>query len=256
MNAVSHQTLAAALGGGELVVHYQPIVDARTAAPRAGESLARWRTGEGELRGANWLFGRIGGDPALMQLIDRAVVARVLEDRAAVPQLGALKLSINRDAQSVSLEDIRSFVDSCAGRDGVPVAVEFFEHLSPTQLELMPAIAEELADAGIEVWHDDFGTGERALDHLIALPSTVVKLCPELAAQGVASARARRHVRSVIAMLHNLGKVVIAEGVVDAAEAEWLGDAGVDWFQGWHYARPMVALEAAAWLNAQEQRAA
>jgi EAL domain-containing protein (putative c-di-GMP-specific phosphodiesterase class I) len=84
----------------------------------------------------------------------------------------------------------------------------------------------------------------------------VVKLCPELPIRGVASTRVRRHVRSVIAMLHNLGKIVIAEGVPDAAEAEWLGEAGADWFEGAHYARPMVALEAAAWLDAQDQRAA
>lgn len=256
MNADAHQRLADALGGGELVLQYQPIVEARTAAPRAAESLACWRADDGELYSAGWLSSRINGDPALMQTIDRAVVARVLEDRATVPQLGALKLSINRDAHSVSLEDVRGFVDSCAGRDGVPVAVEFFEHLSPTQLELMPAIAEELADAGIEVWHDGFGGGERTLDHLIALPSTVVKLNPGAAVSGISSARTRRHIRSVIAMLHNLGKIVIAEGVQDAAEAEWLGDAGADWFQGWHYARPMVALEAAAWLDEQGQRAA
>ena len=134
--------------------------------------------------------------------------------------------------------------------------VEFFEHLSPTQLEVMVTITEELADAGIEVWHDDFVTGERALDHLIALPSTAVKLCLELPTRGVASTRMRRHVRSVIAMLHALGKIVIAEGVQDTAEVEWLGEAGADWFERWHYARPMVALEAAASFDAQEQCAA
>jgi len=120
----------------------------------------------------------------------------------------------------------------------------------------MPAFAEELADAGIEVWHGDFGTGERTLPHLIALPSTVVKLCPELVADGASSARTRRHARSVVAMLHNLGKTVIAEGVQDAETDDWVSDAGVDWLQGWLYAKPMVAVEAVAWLDAQEQRAA
>jgi len=256
MSEALRTALTDVLDGGQLVLHYQPIVEARSGATRAVETLARWRPRDGKLRGADWLFGRLASHPELLPEVDRLVLAVMLEERATFGSLGEMKISINQDRRSFSLERIRSFVDSCAGRDGGPIAVELFEHLDPEQLEAMPALAEELADAGIEVWHDDFGTGERALAHLIALPSTIVKLCPEIAADGVESARVRRHVRSLIAMLHNLGKIVIAEGVSDAASTEWLGDAGADWFQGWHFARPMPAIEAAAWLESSEPRAA
>lgn len=256
MNAEALRELDQLLGRGQIVLHYQPIVDAETGATRALETLARWRPSDGKLRGAGWLFGRVAGRPDLVPELDRMALALMLEERASFAPLRETKISVNQDRGSISLESIRTFVDSCAGREGGPIAVELFEHLDADQLASMPALAEEFADAGVELWHDDFGTGERALAHLIALPSTVVKLCPEIAAEGVESARVRRHVRSLIAMLHNLGKIVIAEGVQDAAEAEWLGDAGTDWFQGRQYARPMVALESAAWLDAQDQRAA
>ena len=256
MDGEATRRVTIALDGGQLVLHYQPIVEAETGAVRALETLARWRPADGKLRGAGWLFGRLGRDPELLRALDRNALALFLEDRAATPSLGAARLSINHDAASVSLEAIKAFVDSCAGREGGPIALELFEHLDPAQLEAMPTIADELAGAGIEIWHDDFGTGERALPHLIALPSTAVKLCPELAPEGVGSARVRRHVRSLIGMLHDLGKIVIAEGVQDQDCAEWLGEAGADWFQGWLYARPMPALDATAWLEERQQRAA
>lgn len=256
MDAATQHALSDLLDGGQLVVHYQPIVDAHTGATRALETLARWRTSDGELRGADWLFDRLASRPDLIPDVDRMVLARLLEERATFAPLRDARISLNQDRSSVSLETVRAFVDSCAGRDGGPIAVELFEHLDAGQLASMPTLAEELADAGIELWHDDFGTGERALAHLIALPSTAVKLCPEVASDGVKSARVRRHVRSLIAMLHNLGKIVVAEGVGDAASTEWLGDAGADWLQGWHFARPMPALEAAAWLEDREPRAA
>ena len=252
----SYADLTRFLGGGQLVLHYQPIVDAQSGGTRALETLARWRSDDGEARGAGWLFERIGQRGELRLALDRAVVTRMLEERAMFAALNRPKISVNQDRASVSLESVRSFVDCSAGREGGPIAVALFEHLDADQLAAIPALAEELADAGIELWHDDFGTGERALAHLIALPSTVVKLCPELAADGVESARVRRHVRSLVAMLQNLGKIVIAEGVGDAASTEWLSEAGVDWFQGWHFARPMPALEAAEWLESQEPRAA
>jgi EAL domain-containing protein (putative c-di-GMP-specific phosphodiesterase class I) len=256
MNAEALRELDQLLGRGQIVLHYQPIVDAETGATRALETLARWRPSDGKLRGAGWLFGRVAGRPDLVPELDRMALALMLEERASFAPLRETKISVNQDRGSISLESIRTFVDSCAGREGGPIAVELFEHLDADQLASMPALAEEFADAGVELWHDDFGTGERALAHLIALPSTVVKLCPEIAAEGVESARVRRHVRSLIAMLHNLGKIVIAEGVGDAASTEWLGDAGADWFQGWHFAKPMPALEAAAWIESWEPRAA
>ncbi|MDA0351731.1 MAG: EAL domain-containing protein [Chloroflexi bacterium] len=254
-NASPHQ-LAAALAGGELVLHYQPIVDAESGAVRAIEALAHWRSADHEVRSAAWLSDRLGDRATLLQAFDRAVIKVALEDRAAFPLLGAARLSIAQHRRSISMDAVRAFVDSCASRDGGPIAVALREQLDTAQLAAMPALAEELADAGIEVWHDDFGSGERTLAHLIALPSTVVKLCPELAADGVASARVRRHVRSVIAMLQNLGKTVIAEGVANAASADWLTDAGTDWLQGHQVSRPGTAAEIAGWLEEHNDLAA
>jgi EAL domain-containing protein (putative c-di-GMP-specific phosphodiesterase class I) len=248
--------LATALGGGQLVLQYQPIVEPSSGTVRAAETLARWRRPDGTLESAGWLFARIGHDADLLRELDRTTLEHVLEDRAASERLRTVKISLNQDATSVSLESMRRLADAVAGRAGGPFAVEFAEQLSEAQLASMAAIGEELADAGIEVWHDDFGTGERALPHLIALPSTVVKLAPELAAEGVQSPRVRRHVRSLIAMFHNLGKIVIAEGAGDAESAEWLAEAGADWLQGWHHARPMVAVDASRWLAEQERDAA
>ena len=256
MDGNTRAELTRLLDGGQLVLHYQPVVDAGSGVVRALETLARWRPSDGRLRGAGWLFGRVDGRNELLRELDRMVVALMLEERAMSAPLRDVRISVNQDRASVSFEQLAMLADSLAGREGGRFAVEVFEHLDETQLAAMPVLTAELSDAGVELWHDDFGTGERAIPHLIAMPSTVVKLCPELAMEGVESARVRRHVRSLIAMMHNLGKVVVAEGVQDAASTAWLVEAGADWLQGWHVAKPMPAAEIAAWIEAREARAA
>jgi hypothetical protein len=58
------------------------------------------------------------------------------------------------------------------------------------------------------------------------------------------------HVRSVIALGHELGLLVTAEGVEDAASLEWLRTFGCDCAQGYFFARPLDAEAATGWLRA------
>jgi EAL domain-containing protein (putative c-di-GMP-specific phosphodiesterase class I) len=248
--------LAEIMGGGHLVILYQPIVEATTAAPRAAEVLARWSDANGELRGADWLFARIAGDRELLRELDRQVLTQLVEDRAETPELLRTTLAINRDAAGLSPEDVSAIVDATAAQREAPLALELWEHLSEEQLAALPDMTAELNEAGIELWHDDFGSGERSLAHLSSIRSSVVKFDYPVAAQGLEDPHLRQHVGALTEMLHGLRRIVVAEGVESQSQAQWLEHAGVDWFQGWHYARPMPARHYAAWTEDHPARAA
>ena len=248
--------LAETLGGGHLVILYQPIVEATTSAPRAAEVLARWHDASGELRGAPWIFERIAHDDELLRHLDRQVLTQLVQDRSQFPELLRSTISINRDAATLSPRDVDTIVEVTAQQRDAPLAIELWEQLSDEQLAGMPDLAAALADAGIELWHDDFGTGQRSLAHLSGIQSSVVKLDHHVAAQGADDPHLRRHIRAVIDMLHGLRRLVVAEGIEAEDHAEWLEAVGADWFQGWLYAHPMPAEDISAWLQKQATRAA
>ncbi len=96
---------------------------------------------------------------------------------------------------------------------------------------------------GIEVALDDFGTGYSSLAHLRVVPAGEVKLDRAFVRDVVSDPTAYRIVATAVALCHDLGKVVVAEGVEDARTAELLADAGVDLLQGYHLGRPLLAAE-------------
>ena len=88
---------------------------------------------------------------------------------------------------------------------------------------------------------DDFGSGYSALSYLRNLPIDEVKLDRHFIASVTSDGRAATVVRAVIDLTHELGITVVAEGVEDAATANWLRDHGCDIGQGYYFGKPVAA---------------
>ena len=93
------------------------------------------------------------------------------------------------------------------------------------------------------------GVGFATLDNLRRLPVQVLKLDRSFVTHMSADPRAATIVRSTIELSHQLGMVIVAEGVEDAAALQMLKDAGCDVAQGYHVARPMAAEQLMQWLD-------
>ena len=96
---------------------------------------------------------------------------------------------------------------------------------------------------------DDFGTGFSAMAHLAELSLDRVELDRLFVAGLAGGERSGRLVRSLVQLLHGLDHTVVAEGVETAREAEALSALGVEWQQGFWFARPQPAADLAAWLQ-------
>ena len=126
--------------------------------------------------------------------------------------------------------------------------------LEVTETEVMADLAQatmvldELADLGIRIGIDDYGTGYSSLAYLHRLPVQELKIDRSFVTNLPNEASNRIIVRSSIAMAHSLGLSVVAEGAEDEVTCAMLADAGCDQIQGYYLSKPKAPAELEEWL--------
>ena len=248
------EQLTRALQGDELEVHYQPIVPSPGRQPltarRSLEALVRWRhPGHGLLLPGRFL--PLAQQADLMGRLTDVVVQQVLQQLVTWQAAGVdAQVSVNVDATVLARPGFVQELPALAAAAGLPpgalcVELTEAEALRPGGAELL----RRLHDGGVETALDDFGTGFSAMAHLADLSLDRVKL-DRLFVSGLAGGeRSGRLVRSLVQLLHGLDHTVVAEGVETASEAEVLSALGVEWQQGFWFARPQPAADLADWLR-------
>jgi EAL domain-containing protein (putative c-di-GMP-specific phosphodiesterase class I) len=102
---------------------------------------------------------------------------------------------------------------------------------------------------GVRLAFDDFGTGYASLNHLTRFPIWRIKIDRSFVNRITNSVEDAAIVRSLIAMAHNLGLRVVAEGVETEAQAAFLLKEQCEEAQGYLYAKPLPAAEFEAYLR-------
>ena len=242
MNVAAMESLAIenglrkALARGELVLHYQPLVDLRTGQVQAVEALLRWAHPErGLLLPADFLA--VAEATGLMVPIApwalRTACAQVRAwQQSGHPRLGvAVNLSA-RQFQSASLvEEVRRALLDC-GLEPRFLNVEVTESDAMQNAESAIARLRELKELGVRVSLDDFGTGYSSFSYLTRLPLDVLKIDQSFVRDITTDPTDATIVAALIAMAHTLKLQVVAEGVETDAQLRFLIDHGCDAMQG------------------------
>lgn len=241
-----------ALDAGQDHLHlvYQPQVDLQTGACVGVEALIRWREPE---------LGAVSPGE-FIPLVERTPAARALTDRvmlAAVNQAAAwrragldLRISINVAATNLEEADFSERLMAYLRAAGVPVGAIDLELTESGLIDNGPAARDQfqtLMASGFRVAIDDFGTGYSSLAYVQDLAAHVVKIDRSFIDGLERDARRRNLVRSMIAMAHDLGYSVVAEGVETTATYQALKELGCDEAQGYLMARPMTPEALEAW---------
>jgi diguanylate cyclase len=244
---------------GQLLLHYQPKVDARTGAVLGAEALVRWRHPEYGLIPPDD-FIPLAEHTGLIGPLTRFVLAEALRQARAWRDAGhELGVAVNVSAHGLLdlalPAEIAALLEHCL----VParlLTVEITETAIMTDPERALRVVRELHTLGVRLSIDDFGTGYSSLAYLKNLPVQELKIDRSFVSGMTTSDRDAVIVRSTVDLGHNLGLRVVAEGVEDDATWRQLDAAGCDALQGYHISRPVAADEFCTWLAGWDRAAA
>ncbi len=238
-------TLRHALERGEFVLHYQPIVDLRNDLVVGAEALIRWRR-TGDALVAPDRFIPIAEETGFIVEIGEWVMRRACLDYVAwraqgiAPQRLSINVSPRQFRQPGLAGRIRAILRD-SGMDAPELELEVTESALMQQPELAARILGELKAMGVGIAIDDFGTGYSSLAYLKTFPIDKLKIDRSFVRDILSDNSDREITQAVIALSHNLGLNVVAEGVENDGQLEFLRAHGCDCVQGYYHARPMPA---------------
>lgn len=243
-----------ALKNGEIEPWFQPQVRLSDGRLHGAEVLARWRHPTRGLL-SPFHFLPAAERAGLMVDLDHAVwtaalrYARTWQDEGIWKPCISLNVAPDTIADPHFLEQFLLILQR-SGLEADQVIVELLETTFIGGDDDMVAInIDGLAESGVAVELDDFGTGFASLSRLAQLPLSGLKLDRSLVSP-LPDHGADSIVRAVLALAAELGLLVIAEGVEEATQAKHLNDRGCAVAQGYGFGRPMPADEFQNWLQA------
>jgi diguanylate cyclase (GGDEF)-like protein len=240
--------LRRAITNDELVLHYQPKVDATTHRVVAFEALVRWQhPTRGLLTPDEFIpiaesTGLIG--PLTHWVVDRAL-GQLSQWSVTHP---TLSMAVNISARNLR-GDLPGWVLQRLAAHGIApsrLTLEVTETSFASDPARATVLLEELAAACVRVSLDDFGQGYTSLGSLGHLPVSELKIDRGFVLAMSTSAEDRAIVSSVIDLGHRLGLDVVAEGVETEAVAEDLRQLGCDTMQGFLFSRAVPAAQVLA----------
>lgn len=237
--------LRRAIQEGNFVLLYQPILCARTGRVVAAEALLRWRKNDGDLISAG-TFIDVAEETGLVipigswTLTAAAQQIRTWRNAGLVPPRICLNISSLQIANPEFPEEVRDTIAK-AGIEASDLEIELTERVVFDHGPRANAALAALDALGVGLSLDDFGTGYSSLSYLHRLPIDRLKIDISFVRELDREPAARRLTRAIIEMSHGLGMKVIAEGVEEPAQAEWLTRHECDELQGYLFWRPMPA---------------
>jgi diguanylate cyclase (GGDEF)-like protein len=234
-----------AIDRGDLRLHYQPKYSLRTGVLAGFEALLRWHRPDGFIASPGF-FGIALDDPQLGLAIGDLVIRQAVQQAADWRRRGIVfdHIAINVATPQFRRGDLCECLSAALDEYGVPPAALMVE---VTENVLLSKVADEvqttlsqLARKGIKIALDDFGTGYASLSHLKDFPVDLLKVDRSFVATLTEERESRSIVRGITALAHDLGIAVIAEGVETAAQRDMLRHFGVDFGQGFLFARAML----------------
>jgi diguanylate cyclase (GGDEF)-like protein/PAS domain S-box-containing protein len=240
--------LRKAIEKDQIRVAYQPIVYLPTEELAGFEALARMEHPKLGLMSPNAFIPIAEESDLIVQLGSRilsmAVADAVVWQKELPRPEDQLFVSVNVSSRQVLRPELVQEVRAIIGRALIAkgtLKLEITESLAMENPEHAVEILSQIRDAGAELALDDFGTGYSSLAYLQRLPCDTIKLDRSLIkAAGAGEDTAATVVRAMVALAHELGKKVIAEGIETAEDVVFLRSIGCEYGQGYFYGEPMA----------------
>jgi diguanylate cyclase (GGDEF)-like protein/PAS domain S-box-containing protein len=249
--------LRKALERQQIAVLYQPITRLASNQLAGFEALLRWdHPTRGRLGAEDFI--PLAEECGLIVDLGNYVLGQALEEASRWHKLlprdrDPLFVSVNVSSRQLFRQDMVQEIRLLLAREAVPkgtLKLEITESLVMENPERAVEILTWLRTFGASLALDDFGTGYSSLSYLHRFPCDTIKVDRSLVRDSGLNGSSPLILRSVVALSHELGKEVVAEGVETQADAAYLRSIGCEYGQGYYYGEPMAAKDVVSLLAA------
>jgi diguanylate cyclase (GGDEF)-like protein/PAS domain S-box-containing protein len=227
-----------ALEADELRLFYQPIVSLSDETLLGYEALIRWQHPTRGLLPPG-AFLDAAENNRLTSKLGAWVLRQACVDAAGWP--AGLRVHVNVSARHLAEPGFADLVAEALAESGLPperLELEITESTALFAAEATLQAVSEVTDAGVTLALDDFGTGYSAITALHRLPIHTVKIDRSFVADVVTEPSTAALVQGLVQLGLGMGLQVIAEGIEDLEQAQWLREHGCAMAQGYAFGRP------------------
>ena len=246
--------LRQALDRKEFRLAYQPIVQLQEGRITGFESLLRWQHPEHGLTRPD-AFLDIATELGLMKGIGEWSLGegcrqlKLWHDQ--FPRIRPLTISVNFSIQHFTQDHLALLIKHVLDKSGIDassVKIEITESEMMQNPEAVNRVLAEIKEQHVDTCLDDFGTGYSSLSHLQQLPITFLKIDQSFVRRLGTDDDALAIVKTIIALAHQLGRQVIAEGIETAEHLAILRSLGCEYGQGYFFSKPLSPEDAGTLL--------
>ncbi|MDH0894147.1 MULTISPECIES: bifunctional diguanylate cyclase/phosphodiesterase [unclassified Pseudomonas] len=242
--------LRLALARGEFELYFQPQVDARDGNVIGSEALLRWSHPTlGPQSPAQFI--QVLEESGLILEVGAWVLSEACHASARMMRDGlvgrdAFQLCVNISPRQFRQNDFVERVERCLAQSQLPASMlklEITEGIVIHNLDDTIAKMRRLKKLGLSFAMDDFGTGYSSLTYLKRLPVDVLKIDQSFVRDATSDPNDAEIVRAIVAMARSLNLEVIAEGVEQQEQLDFLLQQGCHQYQGYLFSRPVPLQE-------------
>jgi len=234
-----------ALEKNEFVLYYQPKIDLRDGTLHGAEALIRWNSSElGLVSPFDFipLAEKSGLIHGIGEWVMRDAFTQWSEWFSNLPDRPVI--SVNVSPKQLNERSFITRVEKCVNAVNIEpeyLELEITENLALDNLDSTIAVLNEIKQLGLKLSIDDFGTGYSSLSYLSKLPVDVIKIDRSFIMPMLESPEKSELVNNLIRLGHDMGMMIVAEGVEDEQQLNVLHEFGCDVIQGYYFSPPVSA---------------
>jgi len=250
--ALDQQTsIRRAVDKGDFVLAYQPVVSGSGSGIGGFEALLRLRGPDGTLVRPALFLDYLERSDLILE-IGRWVIEQAVSDLAvwrSQHQDRDIAVAVNISRRQFADDGLFEFISEVVERNRLPASALVLEitETAVAQEALDTRALQDFRSAGGMVAIDDFGTGQSSLFQLNELPVDIVKLDRSFIAR-IGPNGADTTLEATFDFLRSLDVRMVAEGVEEDYQSQWLTRRRVDFMQGYYFAKPMPEAQVREYL--------
>ncbi len=242
-----------ALAKNEFSLYFQPQIDIKRGRITGAEALLRWHNPELGDISPNILIP-LAENMGLIGDIGAWVIEEACREAMRWPEFPGekLQISVNISPQQLRTGSLLAVVNRALALSGLScdrLELEITESLLLQDSDKPFTILKTLHDQGVSLVLDDFGTGYSSLSYLRRFPLQVLKIDRSFICNLEENQNSRALVEAIIAMASSLKLEIVAEGVENEAQLNFLRQRNVKIIQGYLFSPPVPAEKFHAWLQ-------